>query len=365
MPGLVPGIHAEQGLQFWESHAAARRGWPGQAPAMTAVDCIVEKPARFCQNPNRSFAPARLERVSCINDTDTGLSGVSLHMFPSRLEAVTTMAWNWVALSVPRLTMAVIILVVGTLLAGWAGRLFERALARTARIDETSRPVLTATVRYAILIVTILAALSQIGIQTASLLAVLGAAGLAIGLALQGTLANIAAGIMLLWLRPFEVGDYIEIVSGNPIAGRVREIGLFASRLETYDGIFVFAPNSGIWNSALRNHSRNNGRLAVFTIKLAAGADANRARGIISSMFSEDRRILPMPKPEVFVESYAESGILLTASFWATHGEIGEIQRSTAVAIKARFEAEPDIKIVQVTRVQPPDSDPSRLLSAG
>jgi small conductance mechanosensitive channel len=283
-------------------------------------------------------------------------------MLPSSVDTVTAIVWNWI---VPRVGMAVVILVIGTFLAGWAGRLFERTLARSARIDATSRPVLTATVRYAVLIVTILAALSQIGVQTASLLAILGAAGLAIGLALQATLANIAAGIMLLWLRPFEVGDYIEIASGNPIAGRVREIGLFASRLETYDGIFVFAPNSGIWNSALRNHSRNSGRLVVFAIKLAAGAEAERARGILSSMLSEDRRILPGPKPEVFVDGFGEGGILLTASFWAAPGAIGEIQRSIAQAIKARFEAEPDLGIVQVTRLQPPDSDPSRLLSPG
>ena len=87
--------------------------------------------------------------------------------------------------------------------------------AETGRIDETARPALAAATRYGVLILTVVAALSQLGVETASLLAALGAAGLAIGLALQGTLANIAAGIMLLWLRPFRVGDYIEIVSAT------------------------------------------------------------------------------------------------------------------------------------------------------
>src|SRR5690606_27681857 len=110
------------------------------------------------------------------------------------------------------------------------------AADRSGRVDSTLRPVLGTVARYAILIIVGVAALGQLGVQTASILAALGAAGLAIGLALQGTLSNIAAGLMLIWLRPFSVGDYIE---GGNVKGTVEEIGLFQTRLRTWDGLFV------------------------------------------------------------------------------------------------------------------------------
>src|SRR5262245_45237467 len=150
----------------------------------------------------------------------------------------TAMFWNGSAIFLPRLLAAIITLVVGYLVAVWICQVVRKVLARTARVDPTVQPVIAAAVRYAILALVVVAALGNLGVQTASLLAVLGAAGLAIGLALQGTLTNIAAGIMLLWLRPFHTGDYIEVPSSN-ISGTVKEIGLFACQLENFDGIFV------------------------------------------------------------------------------------------------------------------------------
>jgi small conductance mechanosensitive channel len=124
----------------------------------------------------------------------------------------------------PRLVAAVLILVIGTIVARWVSRAVYEISQRTTHIDPTLRPVLASMIRYAVLILVLIVALSQVGIQTASLLAVVGAAGLAIGLALQGTLSNFAAGLMLLWLRPFRIGDFIEV---GAIAGTVREMGLF------------------------------------------------------------------------------------------------------------------------------------------
>src|SRR5262250_879923 len=148
-----------------------------------------------------------------------------------KLTALAEMAWHWAEVFLPRLTAAIVILVLGFLLAGWIGRWVQRLLGN-ARIDPTLRPTLAAAARYSIIILVIVLGLAQLGFQTASLLA---AAGLAIGLALQGTLSNIAAGIMLLWLRPFHVGDFIEV--GNPVAGSqsgaVEEIGLFICKLRT------------------------------------------------------------------------------------------------------------------------------------
>jgi small conductance mechanosensitive channel len=128
---------------------------------------------------------------------------MDLTMTPTHLDRLADVAWTWAAAFLPRLVAAVVILVIGTILARWVSRAVDKVSRRTTHIDPTLRPVLASMIRYAVLILVLIVALSQVGIQTASLLAVVGAAGLAIGLALQGTLSNFAAGLMLLWLRPF------------------------------------------------------------------------------------------------------------------------------------------------------------------
>jgi small conductance mechanosensitive channel len=280
---------------------------------------------------------------------------------PTFFNRVSELAWAIAETLVPRLTIAVIILVAGALIARWVARAVSAAMSETGRIDETARPALASAARYGVLIVTFIAALSQIGVQTASLLAALGAAGLAIGLALQGTLANIAAGIMLLWLRPFRVGDYIEIVSGTPFAGTVKEIGLFACLLETYDGLFVFAPNSSIWTFPLRNHSRNTGRLVSFNIGFAPGADMDRAKAILLKAIGEHPGVSTGPPPEVFIDNVNAGAPLATCRFWAAHEGIGAVQRTMLDAARRALEAA-DLPPTQLIRTVPADTDPSRLL---
>src|SRR6185369_11584824 len=155
--------------------------------------------------------------------------------------AFAAMVWAWGTEFLPRLGVAIVILIVGFTVARWASRITRLAIERSRHIDSTLEPIAATGIRYAILIVVIIAALGQLGVQTTSLLTVLGAAGLAIGLALQGTLQNIAAGIMLLFLRPFRINDAIETPA---VAGTVEEVGLFATRLRTSDGIYKFVPNS-------------------------------------------------------------------------------------------------------------------------
>ncbi|TIS08989.1 MAG: mechanosensitive ion channel, partial [Mesorhizobium sp.] len=135
---------------------------------------------------------------------------------------------------------AVILLVVGYLVAGLAERSIYAGLGHIHGFDETLRHFFSQVVRYGILILVVIMVLGQFGVQTASIIAAIGAAGLAIGLALQGTLQNIAAGIMLLALRPFRIGEYVEV---GAIAGSIEEIGLFATKLRTVEGIYILAPN--------------------------------------------------------------------------------------------------------------------------
>ena len=142
---------------------------------------------------------------------------------------------------------AVLILLFGWIVAGWAGRATRNAVERIAWMDGTIKPLIASIVRYLIVIITIVAVLNRFGVQTTSIIAVLGAAGLAVGLALQGTLSNVAAGVMILFLRPFKVGDY---VSAAGTAGTVAEVGLFTTELTTPDNVFISVPNSQIINGA-------------------------------------------------------------------------------------------------------------------
>jgi small conductance mechanosensitive channel len=286
-----------------------------------------------------------------------------LNLSTQNLNRLADVVWAWTATFTPRLVAAIAILIAGVLFARWVSRAVSNLSARSTHIDPTVRPVIAAMIRYTVLILVFIAALSQIGVQTASLFAVLGAAGLAIGLALQGTLSNIAAGLMLLWLRPFRVGDFIEV---NGMAGTVREIDLFVCHLETFDGIFLFAPNATIWNQALKNHTRNAGRLLSIDITVPAKAEIARVRDLLIGMAQRDKRILKIPQPRVFVENLTTAGLLLNLRVWATHENIGELQRTIIEDAKHELEAAGIETLLpqQVVRVVPPDSDPSRLLSA-
>ena len=280
---------------------------------------------------------------------------------PTAIERLYAYAWEAAETLAPRILLAILVLVAGSILGKWVARTVALALARSGAIDETARPALAAAARYAVLVIAIVAALSQIGVQTASLLAALGAAGLAIGLALQGTLANIAAGIMLLWLRPFRVGDYIEIVSGTPFAGTVREIGLFACQIETYDGLFLFAPNSTIWAVPLRNHSRNAGRLVSFNVGFGPGADLERACAVLSDAIARQPGVLKAPPPEVFLSNLSGGAPLATCRLWAAPDRIGVVQRAIVDDARKALDAA-DLHPTEVVRTIPPETDPSRLM---
>jgi len=149
---------------------------------------------------------------------------------------------------------ALAILIIGWMIAGWVRSAVNRGLGKIPNMDGTLRPFLANLVRLIVLAFVIIAVLNQFGVETTSFIAILGAAGLAIGLALQGTLSNVASGVMLLVLRPFKTGDFID---AGGLAGTVVEIGLFTSEIKTGAGVYIMAPNSQIWNSTITNFSRN------------------------------------------------------------------------------------------------------------
>jgi small conductance mechanosensitive channel len=224
---------------------------------------------------------------------------------------------------------------------GWW--LASRAQSGTARVldgqrhvDPTLRTVVASLVRYSILIVVLVAVLSQIGIQTTSILATLGAAGLAIGLALQGTLSNIAAGMMLLWLRPFRIGDYID--SGSA-AGTVKELGLFATELTSWDGIYQFVPNSELWNKKLINYSRLPTRLNDLAFGVAYDDDLDKGLETLMALAAADKRVLSDPAPIVFVDQLGDSAVVLRLRVWSTTGDYWDVRRALTKAGKDALEA--------------------------
>ncbi len=210
---------------------------------------------------------------------------------------------------------AAVILVVGWAIAGFLGKTIERLAARSVHIDPTIVPMLRLTAVWALRIFVIIAVLARFGVQTASLIAALSAAGLAIGLALQGTLQNIAAGIMLLALRPLRVGEYVSIV--GKADGTVEEIGLFMSRLRQADGIVVNIPNSLIWGNTIINYSRNATRRMDVVVHVRHGDDLDVAINALQALVDQHPYVLENPAPQVIVTGYLESYSAVTIRAWA------------------------------------------------
>jgi small conductance mechanosensitive channel len=161
---------------------------------------------------------------------------------------------------------------------------------------------------------------------------------------------------MLLWLKPFRVGDYIEIVGGNPFAGTVKEIGLLACMLETYDGLFLFAPNSAIWTFPLRNHSRTAGRLISFEVGFPPGADMERAAAILLKAIGDEPGVLKEPGPDVFIANLTAGAPLATCRFWAAHDSIGPVQRSMLDTARRALDAA-GLPPTQLIRTIPADGE--------
>jgi small conductance mechanosensitive channel len=209
---------------------------------------------------------------------------------------------------------ALAILVLGWWLAGRVQKLILRTLDRLPRMDTTLKPFISSVARYAIIAITLVAVLARLGIQTTSIIAVLGAAGLAIGLALQGTLQNIAAGIMLLLLRPFKVGDYID---AGGIAGTVDEIGLFTTDMTTYDGVYRSGPNASLWNTSILNYSRLPTRRMDIPVGIAYEDDVEKAMTLLLDHLKQDNRVLSEPAPQVLVTGLGESSVDLSLRCWS------------------------------------------------
>ena len=228
---------------------------------------------------------------------------------------------------------ALAILIVGLIVAGWARRGVLRVLNRALRVDETLKPVIASIVRYGILVFVLIAVLAQFGVQTASIIALLGAAGLA----LQGTLQNISAGIMLLFLRPFRVGDYID---AEGLSGTIEEIGLFTTHMRTYLGIYLEVPNAKIWNRAILNYSRVTERRLDVVVAISYDENIDNAQAVLLELKTSDSRVNTEPGPRVLLTELSDSSVILNLRCWVAAGDYWDLLFDLNKAVKQRLDAE-------------------------
>ena len=178
------------------------------------------------------------------------------------------------------LAAAIVILIIGIIIARWLRKRLNNSKVTQNHINATLRPVIASSVFYLILAVTFYAFLTKLGVPSTSLLAIFGAAGLGIALALKDTLSNIAAGVMLLFLRPLQIGEFVDTSS---YAGTVQEIGLFATTLKNIEGLYIYVPNSEVWRNRLQNFARHTERKFMETIGVGYGSDLERRKKLSSA----------------------------------------------------------------------------------
>lgn len=230
----------------------------------------------------------------------------------------------------------ILILVIGWIIAIWAKKLVHK-WGDGSKIDDTLVNFMARAVRIAILIFVVIAVLSKFGIETASIIGVLAAASLAIGLALQGTLSNFAAGIMLLIFRPFQIGDYVEIAGET---GTVVDLGIFATEMKPPSGEFTLIPNAKIWGEVITNYSRNSIRRMRLDIGIDYADDHKKAREVALRVARATGNVLEDPEPHVEMTAHGDSAIVMTLFAWTETASYWPTVWETTESIKEAFDAE-------------------------
>lgn len=231
---------------------------------------------------------------------------------------------------------AIVIFLFGRFLAQMLKRLTERIMTKN-KVDPTLVSFVGDLLYFALLVFVVIAAINQLGIQTTSFIAVIGAAGLAIGLALQGSLANFAAGFLLIFFRPFRVGDYIE---GAGVEGIVEEIQVFVTKLTTMDNKAVIIPNAKLTGDNIINYSTKGTRRIDLVIGVSYGADLSQTKDALMAVLKEDDRILKDPEPKVAVCELADSSVNFVVRPWVKVADYWNVYFDVTENVKRRLDAD-------------------------
>ena len=231
--------------------------------------------------------------------------------------------------------LALVVIVAAKLISMAMKRIISRSMKRFEALDESLIHVTYTIVRTIIWIIGVLIILDLFGFNTASILTVLGAAGLTIGLAMKDSLSNIAAGIMLIILRPYRQGDFIDCGS---ISGSIQQMGLFSTTLKTPDGLFVSAPNSVVFGTPIKNYSRNPTRRSDITVGVAYSDSLPVALQTLQELLNAEPLVLKDPAPEVLVSELADSSVQLTLRYWTKTGDYWDAFWSVKSKLKPQIE---------------------------
>ncbi|MBN2161719.1 MAG: mechanosensitive ion channel [Pontiellaceae bacterium] len=235
---------------------------------------------------------------------------------------------------------AVAIFIIGM----WASKQLRKvivSLMHRSKVDETLITFVASLAHVALQVFVIIAALETLDVKTTSFIAVLGAAGLAVGLALQGSLSNFAAGVLMIIFKPFRVG---EVVDAGGVLGTVREIGIFTTVIDTLDNRKTIIPNAKMTSDNIVNYSANNTRRVDIVAGISYGDDIDKARAAIKSVLAEVPGILENPAPDIFVSEMADSSVNFAVRPWCRPSDYWAVYFGVTEAIKKKFDAE-DITI--------------------
>jgi len=234
------------------------------------------------------------------------------------------------------IVMALAIFIVGKYIVGILVNVAKKLMTK-AKVDKILVNFIASIIKTVLLLFIVIAALDQLGVNTTSMIALIGAAGLAIGLSLQGTLQNLASGVMLIIFRPFTDGDFIEAAG---VSGVVEEIGIFSITMRTGDNREIIIPNGAVYGGTITNNSRRDTRRVDMVFGIGYDDDLLKAKEIINRILSEDERVLADPAPTVAVGELADSSVNFnvrpwckTSDYWGVYGDVHE-------KIKLTFDAE-------------------------
>ena len=220
----------------------------------------------------------------------------------------------------------------------WLAKILSKSLGKVLNkksVDQTLVKFVVSLVKIALITFVIISAASQVGIQTASFVAVIGAAGLAIGFALQGSLSNLAAGVMLIIFKPIKVGDYIE---GGGSAGSVESVGIFITTLTTPDNKVVYIPNSTLTGGNIINYSAKDRRRVDMVFVIGYSDDIDKAKNVIQSVLNSDSRILKDPAPQIVVSELGDSSVNFNVRPWVNTPDYWGVFFETTEQIKKKFD---------------------------
>lgn len=252
------------------------------------------------------------------------------------MEQIVPTLQEWTVLYGVRVLAALAIFLIGRMVAGAVKKVLVRTLEK-GNVDKTLVSFVASLTYVALMAFVIIAALGKLGVQTASFVAILGAAGLAVGLALQGSLANFAAGVLMIIFRPFKVGDYIE---GGGVAGTVEEISIFTTHLKSPDNRVIIVPNAKITSDNIVNYSAKEIRRVDLTVGVSYGDDIDKVKDILRDILNSDGRVLSDPEPTIALFELADSSVNFVVRPWVKSGDYWGFYFDVHETIKKRFDAE-------------------------